>query len=211
MSQGFLLRELPKYESIEAHASRFPELRPRAALAWLELLRTGTDILAVHDDLIRSHGLSQGRFTVLMLLNCEEAWCGARPSELADRAGLSRAALTSILGALQADGWIERSPDPEDGRSTSARLTESGRQRFEALLPGHFRRVAEVMGGLDADELRTLAALLGKLRASWATASEGDGVTETKPETNERNAREPIPNHSRERGGTPGMGTEMHA
>ncbi|TVQ61343.1 MAG: MarR family transcriptional regulator [Phycisphaerales bacterium] len=163
MGERFLLRDLPKYESIEAHAAQCPELRPRAAQAWLELLRTGSDLLAVYDDMVRGYGLSQGRFTVLMLLSCDGE-DGALPSALAERAGLSRAAMTGIIDALQSDGWIASEPNPEDRRSTRVWMTPEGVTRLDELLPGHFCRVAEVMSGLSASEQASLAELLGKLR-----------------------------------------------
>lgn len=169
---------MPKYESIEAHAAQCPELRPRAAQAWLELLRTGSDLLAVYDEMLRGYGLSQGRFTVLMLLSCDGEE-GALPSAIADRGGLSRAAVTGIIDALESDGWLAREPNPEDRRSTRIWMTREGEDRLSALLPGHFANVAEVMSGLSPSEQATLADLLGKLRLHLETRSRDGSASAT--------------------------------
>jgi DNA-binding MarR family transcriptional regulator len=51
---------------------------------------------------------------------------GQRPSELADRLRMSKQALNYQLGELERLGYIERRPDPEDGRSRRIVLSQRG-------------------------------------------------------------------------------------
>jgi DNA-binding MarR family transcriptional regulator len=51
-----------------------------------------------------------------------------RPGEVADLAGLSKQAVNDTLGELERAGYIERHPDPADGRARIVRLTERGRE-----------------------------------------------------------------------------------
>ena len=51
---------------------------------------------------------------------------GARPSELAAQRGMSKQAANYLLGQLEALGYIERRPDPGDGRSKRIALTDRG-------------------------------------------------------------------------------------
>src|SRR5436190_17359208 len=51
---------------------------------------------------------------------------GARPSELAARRGMSKQAVNYLLGELERLGYLERRPDPDDGRSKRVALTSRG-------------------------------------------------------------------------------------
>ena len=51
---------------------------------------------------------------------------GLRPSELAARNQLSRQTINDFLSDLEKHGYLERTPDPTDGRARIVRLTERG-------------------------------------------------------------------------------------
>src|SRR5215218_10479263 len=51
---------------------------------------------------------------------------GLRPSELATRNQLSRQSINDLLSDLEKRGYLERTPDPTDGRARIVRLTERG-------------------------------------------------------------------------------------
>ncbi len=63
---------------------------------------------------------------------------------------------------LQGIGLITRQPHPTDGRKRTVALTERGRELWEALSTR--LHASGVLAGLDADEQRTLHALLTKIR-----------------------------------------------
>lgn len=66
------------------------------------------------------------------------------PSWLAERTGNRRATLTSVLARLERDGWIERRPDPSDGRAVRVAST------------ARFGELRDLYGAADAavDDLR---------------------------------------------------------
>jgi DNA-binding MarR family transcriptional regulator len=64
-----------------------------------------------------------------------------RMSVLAALAGGSLPRLSQVVGRLEKRGWVQRSPDPANGRYTLAILTEEGWAKVAATAPGH---VAEV-------------------------------------------------------------------
>jgi DNA-binding MarR family transcriptional regulator len=70
-------------------------------------------------------------------------------TELADGVVLSRSGLSHQACLLSDAGLIERSPDPDDHRSTLVELTEAGMARFAAVLPGHI----EVARGMLYEQL----------------------------------------------------------
>jgi DNA-binding MarR family transcriptional regulator len=55
---------------------------------------------------------------------------GTRGSVLAERAGLTRQAITQIVDELEAAGVVERVPDPDDGRAKQVVYTAVGRRAF---------------------------------------------------------------------------------
>jgi len=68
-----------------------------------------------------------------------------RMSVLASYANSSLSRLSRAATRLEAKSWIERTPDPGDGRSTLARLTDTGLDRFEQATPGHTQTVLRLV------------------------------------------------------------------
>jgi DNA-binding MarR family transcriptional regulator len=49
-----------------------------------------------------------------------------RPGELAARLGVSAASISDSIRAVEAKGWVERAPDPDDARARRLSLTDAG-------------------------------------------------------------------------------------
>jgi DNA-binding MarR family transcriptional regulator len=178
-----LLKDLPRYECLLEAAKEFPDLDPSAAEAFLHLLRTGDDAAGVTEHNLSEHGISTGRFGVLMLLwrsihpraaqllGADECVAGPRtPAELADAAGVTRATMTGLIDTLERDDLVKREPDPDDRRMMSVRLTAKGEKFLRNFLPVHFKTIAGLMGTLTESERKTLVRLLGKVQQQ-ATAT----------------------------------------
>ncbi len=63
-------------------------------------------------------------------------------STLSDYLGKSTSATTRLVDGLESRGWIDRRPNPDDGRRVDLVLTDDGRQRAAEL-----RASTEVMVG----------------------------------------------------------------
>ena len=98
------------------------------------------------------------------------------PAALADFAGVRRATMTGLLDVLKKGKWIDRRPNPGDGRSSEIHLSASGRKRLKKMLPDHFSRVATAMTGLSAAENKTLNKLMTKFGDHVATLTLGDSA-----------------------------------
>lgn len=175
-----LLKDLPRYECLLEAAKEFPDLDPSAAESFLHLLRTSDEAFAVTERTLLGHGVSQGRFGVLMLLSrggqpaegsgpALENACGPRgpftPASLADAAGVTRATMTGLIDTLERDGLVKREPDPNDRRMMSVRLTAKAERFLEALLPQHFKQISALISPLSETERKTLVRLLTKISA----------------------------------------------
>ena len=58
---------------------------------------------------------------------------GMRVTALAERAGMSRQAISYLIAELEENGYLERRPDPSDGRATLVHLTERGEAAVAAI------------------------------------------------------------------------------
>jgi DNA-binding MarR family transcriptional regulator len=175
-----LLKDLPRYECLLEAAKTFPDLDPSACEVFLNLLRTGDEAFRIVDENLAAHSLSQGRFSVLMLLLAKTENCPRprTPAELAELCGVTRATMTGLIDTLERDGLVTREPDPEDRRMMAVKLTGGGHARLHRVLPGHFRRMATLMAGLTEPERKQLVALLLKILAR-ASASGSHAPFET--------------------------------
>jgi len=179
-----LLKDLPRYECLLEAAKEFPELDPSAVEAFLHLLRASDDVFSVAEHNFTQHGISQGRFGVLMLLwrsihpQAEKMfganYCHPRtPAELADAAGVTRATMTGLIDTLERDGFVRREPDPKDRRMMSIRVTPKGENFLRTFLPGHFRLISSLMSPLTEPERKTLVGLLAKVQQQVTALNRG--------------------------------------
>lgn len=178
-----LLKDLPRYECLMEAAKLYPALDPSACEVFLHLLRTGDEAFRVTEQHFHARGLSQGRFTVLMLL-CDKT-CGKShaytPAQLAEKAGVTRATMTGLIDTLERDKMVLREPDPADRRQITVRLTPRGVAFLNGILPEHFRRIAALIAVLSEKERRTMVNLLGKIAARAADELAGAPVVEPLP------------------------------
>jgi DNA-binding MarR family transcriptional regulator len=78
------------------------------------------------------------------------------PSELAEVERVKRPTATRTLRALSEAGLVERTPDPEDGRSAVVSITAAGRERLRRLRGRKNAYLARRMRDLPAEDLATL-------------------------------------------------------
>jgi MarR family transcriptional regulator, negative regulator of the multidrug operon emrRAB len=158
----FPLRDLPKYETIRARATRYPEVQAGAVESFLILMRVGSDILSAFDKYLARHKMSMGSFTTLMLLN-RDPTTGMNPSDLATKCGVTRATMTGLLDGLERKKLLCRESAQVDRRTILIRLTPHGIATLEGMIHDYYKRVAMLMSGLSDDEQRKLSHMLLKV------------------------------------------------
>jgi DNA-binding MarR family transcriptional regulator len=157
-----LLKEVPQYECLLERAKRYPELDPSAMEAFLHMMRTSTEVFEAFRALLARHEISQGRFTVLILLN-RHTDQSLNLADLAKRSRVTRATMTGLIDTLERDGLVKREHSEDDRRMLLVRLTDTGKTYLDKILPDYFRRVATVMGRLTEAERKILVGLMGKI------------------------------------------------
>ena len=88
---------------------------------------------------------------------------GLRPSQLAERAGITKQSVNELLAYLEEHGYLTRVPDPADGRARVIRVTSKGRrleQTIYAQAGAAQLRIAEILGPRRFDQLHSSLELL---------------------------------------------------
>lgn len=126
-------------------------------------------------ELVAEHGLTINDYEALLLLSRAEG-NHLKRIELAGRLVLTPSGVTRLLDGLERAGYVERGSCPTDARVNYAVLTDAGRRKLEEASGSHVAAVRALFEELfDADELATLAELLGRLPG--AAGADGDACT----------------------------------
>ncbi len=111
---------------------------------------------ALECQLERDAGLSFIEYHALARLS-EEPGHTLRMSDLAAVTHASLSRLSHLVNRLESWGFVEREPDPTDGRFTRAVLTEAGYAKLVASAPAHVVAVRTlVIDGFEPAELERL-------------------------------------------------------
>ena len=86
------------------------------------------------------------------------------PAQMAGALQVTKGAMTGTLRRLEAGGWIEVSPDPDDGRGKAVRLTPAGREMRETAIGCLEPAFATVLAAVAADEIAAILPTLEKIR-----------------------------------------------
>jgi DNA-binding MarR family transcriptional regulator len=97
---------------------------------------------------------------------------GTRVVTIARQMGTTRQAVSQLVKAIEAAGFLERTPDPADGRAVLVRHTPAGR----ALLADALEAMADIEAGYEALIGPGRMRALKKALADIADATDPDSV-----------------------------------
>lgn len=89
----------------------------------------------------------------------------ASQAELGRRSSIDRSDVVAALNELEAEGYVERSPDPADGRRNIITITTAGKRHQRRLTTLVGKAQEEIFAPLSATDRTRLATILGKLLA----------------------------------------------
>lgn len=137
------------------------DFTPRELDAWVAIGALVEGLPAALDaELQRIAGVSHFEF-VAMLMLADAPDGHLRMTELAEFANASASRLSHSAARLAARGWLERRPDPADGRATLASLTPAGVDLVARVAPayaGVIRRLVFAPLGADLADSTAEAA-----------------------------------------------------
>jgi len=154
---------------LEYNGSVSEELEPRwldgdERESWYALALLLNQLPAALDARMqRDAGISQFDYMVLSALSMAPERT-MRMSLLAEYAGARLSRLSNVISKLEKRGWVRRSTDPGNGRTTLATLTEEGFTRVKQAAPGHVAEVRRlVIGPLTKAQQRQLTVIAGRM------------------------------------------------
>ncbi|MFD9205865.1 MarR family winged helix-turn-helix transcriptional regulator [Streptomyces sioyaensis] len=141
-----------------AHETRWLNAEERQT--WLSLTAMVINLSnALDAQLQRDAGISHFEYQVLATLS-EATERTMRMSDLAIVTNGSLSRLSHVVKRLEKQGWVRRTPDPDNGRYILAILTETGWEKIAATAPGHVEEVRRlVFDPLTQAQQRTLRAI----------------------------------------------------
>ena len=108
------------------------------------------------------HGLNLAAFDVLATLRRSGKPYRMSPGELIDNTMVTSGTMTNRIDQLVKAGYVERTPNPEDGRSLLIGLTRKGLNKVDAAVTDHVDNLHRLTAGLSASEFKRLDALLSR-------------------------------------------------
>lgn len=154
------LKDIPDTKILKKFANRYEAVDSEKVIQFLSILRLGTDLIEVLNNFLGKYDLLQGRWWVLILLMREDDLTST-PTELAAKAGVSKATMNGLINRLLKDGLISRTQCEEDGRSYRVKLNRLGQAKLDEVMPEYYLRLNQLMSSVsDVDRERLVAQLL---------------------------------------------------
>ena len=105
-------------------------------------------------------GFGVGHLPVLVALQNGRA---STQRDLARFARVEQPPMAQMLARMERDGLIQRSPDPDDGRSSHITLTEAAEARLPKAIGALLQGNRDALAGFTEEEARLLVSLLERL------------------------------------------------
>lgn len=88
------------------------------------------------------------------------------PGQLAQRLGVKAPTMTRTVGRMEAQGFVTRKPDGEDGRVIKVHLTQAGQQSIERIQAAIEASATQALDGFSDKEIRNMLKLLRSLNSN---------------------------------------------
>ncbi|WP_342416385.1 MarR family transcriptional regulator [Paenibacillus sp. FSL R10-2782] len=114
----------------------------------------------------REFGLSYGQYIALCVLSAQRDEMSS-PSVLAEKMGVSRAAISSMIISLEQDGYINKYDDPNDKRGVFISLNDKGRGKINQMDPFFIGLASRLMSDFSESEICEFQTYLSRLRSAF--------------------------------------------
>ncbi|HEU0086547.1 MAG TPA: MarR family transcriptional regulator [Pseudonocardiaceae bacterium] len=123
-------------------------------------------------EALAERGLTPARAEVLFVLNQQDAMVQRQLSQVLR---CTPRHVTALIDALEADGWVTRSPHPTDRRATLVTLTDKGTAAAKRMEHERQQAAQTLFGDLPATDLAGFVAVADHVLRQVG-ASSGDGA-----------------------------------
>lgn len=120
---------------------------------------------AAYDHMMKPLNITRARWWVLAHLTRHD---GMMQSQLAAALDVGKASLGSVIGPLEADGWLERRADPNDRRARRIFLTAAAQPLIQEMIRKEDAFNRQILSSLSTEDRATLIRLLTSIKESVA-------------------------------------------
>ncbi|WP_119729975.1 MarR family winged helix-turn-helix transcriptional regulator [Thermomonospora amylolytica] len=123
--------------------------------------------MAVHAHRLASDGFGEvgARGYHYRILAALDEFGAASQAELGRRCNMDRSDVVAAINELAAQGFVERTPDPDDRRRNIVTLTTAGDRQLRRMDRALDKVQDDLLGPLPAEDRQTLTRLLTRLLA----------------------------------------------
>lgn len=144
--------------------------------AWLKLLKSTKHVEAVIREKLRQEfDTTLPRFDVMAALYRFES--GLKMTGLSAALRVSNGNVTGIVERLVSDGSVLRVPVAGDKRAMLVRLTQKGREEFEAMAAAHEQWISDIFSVLSPVQSTELVNVIDTIEHALALQDEHDHLT----------------------------------
>lgn len=129
-------------------------------LALERLMGLALHLADLMDQGVAANGLTRARAGVIWHLYRHGP---AFQRELSQALGVTPRNVTGLVDALEATGFVARSPHPTDRRATVVSLTNQGQSAAAVMQAGRDRFAAELFGHISSSDVRQFVGVLDQL------------------------------------------------
>jgi DNA-binding MarR family transcriptional regulator len=142
-------------------AAEAPELSAVTLEFTKRIARMQTLVEVATSPTLSKYSLSRGEYDVLSTLRSTGTPFRLKPTALTQRLLFTTGGMSNLLRSLAARGYVDKEPDPTDGRSYWVRLTEEGADvalavvrdavaaQTQLLFPANETTVKQIVDGLS--------------------------------------------------------------
>lgn len=151
----------PDVEAARGSAGTDPLSADLAVSVLGRLFRLAPQLTELLDLGARDYGMGFARGRVLWALQ-ETGPVVMRA--LSQRLGISPRTVTGLIDALEADGWVTRTPHPDDRRATVIAITPAAQAALTTLRDSYEALAHDLLAGLDPADLARCQSVLGTVQ-----------------------------------------------
>src|SRR6185437_11736726 len=148
-------------EAARGSAGTDPQSADLAVSVLGRLFRLAPQLTELLDLGAREYGMGFARGRVLWALQ-ESGPVVMRA--LSQRLGISPRTVTGLIDALEADGWVTRTPHPDDRRATIITLTPAAQTAISTLRDSYEGLAHDLLAGIDPADLAACQSVLGTVQ-----------------------------------------------
>jgi DNA-binding MarR family transcriptional regulator len=157
-------------EVIKAWQAELPEVLWETTEVTKRIMVLAAELESLTRRELPAFGLTGAEFDVLATLRRSGKPYRLKPNELSRSLLLSTGGTSNVVNRLESGGLVERTPDPDDGRSTLISLTAKGITLAEDALRATSAAHDELFAGVPPAVVAAATTALREMQAAIGTA-----------------------------------------